>query len=77
MGDQSWPTKRGNDVTEANNIVEQSSFVCGGTEGQLSQQEQQEVKEAGFLTGQTDKQTTMMRDDEDKETSLVGLTPGT
>ena len=60
-----------------NNIVEQSSFVCGGTEGQLSQQEQQEVKEAGFLTGQTDKQTTMMRDDEDKETSLVGLTPGT
>ena len=47
--------------------------MCGGTEGQLSQQEQQEVKEAGFLTGQTDKQsvqTTMMRDDEDKETSL-------
>ena len=61
-------------------IMDHTPFVCEGVRGLLSQQEKQEVEEMGYLRGQTNiqsVQTLMLKYDEDKETSLNGLTPGT
>ena len=80
VGDQSWPTRRGDDVTEPHKIVGHASFEDEGSEGLLAQQDQQECVEAGFLTGQTDRQsvqTAMVVDGEDRGTGLMVVSHGT
>ena len=74
VGDQSWPTRRGEGVNESHKIVGHASFADEGPEGLLSKQEEQEYVEAGFLTGQTDRQSVMTArgmDVEDRRTGLM------
>ena len=65
VGDQSWPTRRGEGVNESHKIVGHASFADEGPEGLLSKKEEQECVEAGFLTGQTDRQTVCPDNDDE------------